>query len=158
MKFIKLEIKSSSEELDNILDNMDIISMGFMEEIYHKKPFIEFDLTNGLGIMFGAMYEQDVIRLMSIYVNYEVDFSYEDMTRSVLFGKMPKLSEQELELLKVPEDANQIISDFARNFLEENLTEDIVLEKIKLNGIDSITSQDRFVLENVKVYVKKTII
>lgn len=158
MKFIKLEIKSSSEQLDNILDNMDIISMGFMEEIYHKKPFIEFDLTNGLGIMFGAMHEQDVVRLMSIYVNYEVDFSYEDMTRSVLFGKTPKLSEQELGLLEVSEDANQIISDFARIFLEDNLTEDIVLEKISLNGIESITPQDKFILENVEPYIKKTIV
>ena len=158
MKFIRIEIKSSSEELDNILDNMDIISMGFMEEIYHKKPFIEFDLTNGLGIMFGAMHEQDVVKLMSIYVNYEVDFSYEDMTRGVLFGKMPKLSEQELDLLEVPEDANQIITDFARNFLEENLTEDIVLEKISLNGIGSITPQDKFVLENVKPYIKKKVV
>lgn len=158
MKFIKLEIKSSSEELDNILDNMDIISMGFMEDIYHKKPFVEFDLTNGLGIMFGAMHEQDVVKLMSIYVNYEVDFSYEDMTRSVLFGKIPKLNDLELELLEVPEDANKILADFAQNFLDENLTEDIVLEKITLNGIESITPQDKFILDNVKVYVKKIIV
>lgn len=157
MKFIKLVVKSSGEDLDAIIENMDIASMDFMEKIYHAKQFLEFELTNGLGIMFASLCEYDVVKLMSIYVNYEINFTYEDITRSVLFGKIPELSTSEIELLVAPDNDNRHISDFAKNFIEDNLNEDIILEKIKENGIDSITPQDILVLENVELYVKKNI-
>jgi len=136
MKFIKITINHTEQEVDNIISEFDSVSLDFIGELYLKQKHIEFNLEDGRGIMYAEMEESQVNKLLSIYVKYGVDFSYEDITKSVLFGNVPFVNEEKCEDLKA----------LIQIFIEENLDTNTVLDKISEMGIDSISEQDKKVL------------
>jgi len=136
MKFIKITINHTEQEINNIISEFDSVSLDFIGELYLNQKHIEFDLEDGRGIMYAEMEESQASKLLSIYVKYGVDFSYEDITKSVLFGNVPFVNEEKCEDLKA----------LIQIFIEENLDTDTVLDKISEMGIDSISEQDKKVL------------
>jgi hypothetical protein len=136
MKFIKITINHTEQEVGNIISEFDSVSLNFIEELYSNQKHIEFDLEDGRGVMYAEMEENQVSKLLSIYVKYGLDFSYEDITKSVLFGNVPFVNEEKCEELKA----------LIKIFIEDNLDTDTVLDKISEMGIESISEQDKKVL------------
>ena len=137
MKFIKITVNNTNEEVDAILSDFDSTSLGFVGKLYLNVKHIEFDLEDGRGMMYAEMEERQVNKLLSIYVKYGVDFSYEDITKFVLFGNIPPVNEEKCEELKA----------LIKLFIEDNLDTDTVLEKISEVGYHKLTECDFKVLQ-----------
>lgn len=136
MKFIKITVKNTEAEIDNIISEFDSISFEFIKNLYEMQKYIEFDLEDGRNVMYVEISESKASQLLSIYVKYGVDFSYEDITKFVLFGNVPFVNEEKCEDLKA----------LIKIFIEDNLDTDTVLDKINEMGINSISEQDKKVL------------
>ena len=136
MKFIKIINNHTEQEVDDIISNFDSVSLNFIGELYLNQKHIEFNLEDGRGVMYAELEESQVNKLLSIYVKYGLDFSYEDITKSVLFGNVPFVNEEKCEDLKA----------IIKIFIEDNLDTDTVLDKISEMGIESISEQDKKVL------------
>jgi hypothetical protein len=139
MKFIKIIVNNTSEELDLIISELDSVSFDFAMKIYDTQKHVEFDLEDGRGVMYAEMEEQQVKDWLAMYVKYGVNFSYEDITRSVLFREIPPVNEEKREQLEA----------MIELFIEDNLDSDTVLDKISEVGYDKLTEQDFKILQTV---------
>lgn len=111
-----------SPEDDRILLSLELESVDELEE-------------NGFITAYAIGSKSDVDVLTSLLYKYEVAFSITDVTKDVLIGKyLPKVL---------------VDSDYFKTFIIENLTPDIVLDKISEMGIDSLSEIDKLVLENI---------
>lgn len=87
--------------------------------------------------MFAVIDEYTLAKLVTEYVKCGINFSVTDITKETLFGHIPIILgfEKQSEL-------NQLIKDF----ISDNLSLDIVLEKINKKGVDSLSKFDKKVL------------
>ena|ERR1035437_755040 len=136
MKFIKLTTYNTEEEIDNIISEFDSMALSFMTKIYEMQKHISFDTEENITVMYAEMEDTQVNEFLSIHVKYGVKFSYEDITKSILFGNVPVINEEKIEELKA----------LINLFIEENLNSDIVLDKINEMGVEFISEQDKKVL------------
>lgn len=140
MKFIKVITKHTSEELDIILNGLDSFSFEFMLSLYESFRYVEIDLPNGHNVLFAAIEDNQIEKLMSEFVKNEIDFTYEDITKLILYGETLKIEDE--EKLKT---LNIIIDEF----IENNLDTDFVLEKLhELKDVKYLNQRDLKVLEN----------
>lgn len=139
MKFIKLTVKHNLQHIEDMVTKLDKSYIEKMNELYDSFKCVEFTTVEGLEVMYAVVDDFIIEKLFKEYMNCEISFSYEDITKSVLFGQIPEISREEEKHL------DYLISEF----IDENLELDIVLDKINECGISSLTDKDRRILEIV---------
>lgn len=117
----------------------------FITEDELDQKLIIFELSDDVEVLFVILpltyIEGFILRLKK----NQIYISSRDITDDILFNNI-----EHLEILK---KAFNLDKDIAKNsvlnsFLKENLTIDIILDKINKNGIKSLTDIDRSILNN----------
>lgn len=142
MKFIRVITKHTSEEMDKIVSSFDDITFQIMLRFYETFSHVEYVTEDGFVAMYAVIDEKSIEKLFHEYIKWDVDFSYEDITRPVLLSKLvPEIkNEQENASLKL----------MIETFLEDNLDVDTVLDKISEDkGLHTLTEREKRVLEPV---------
>jgi hypothetical protein len=138
MKFIKVITKHTRQDIDLIVGQMDSFSMKRLFELYNSFKNIEFTTGDGYVGMYAVISEHEIEHLFSEYVKWSISFSFEDITKSILFGNCPEI------------EGEQKVLDFTalmKDFVEENLDTNTVLDKISEIGFHSLTEQDKRILQ-----------
>lgn len=141
MKFISIITKHTAEEMDKIVSQFDDVTFELMLNFYGTFAHIEYVTEDGCVAMYAVIHEKSIKKLMTEYVKWNVDFSYEDITRPVLLSKhVPEIkNEQENAGLKL----------MIEGFLEDNLDVDAVLDKISEDkGMHTLTERETRVLQS----------
>ena len=139
MKFIKVTTEHTQEELDGLVSELDKITFDRLLALYDSFSYIEYYNENNKSAMYAALNDNQIKQLFSEFMKQEVKFSYEDITKQVLFGNLPVLKNREL---------NKDLQGILDLFIDENLDTDIVLDKINEMGINSISKRDKRVLNS----------
>lgn len=140
MKFIKITAGHTTQQMEGILGKLKESYVKYLHDLYNTFEYVEFTTSEGFEAMYAIVDDFTIEKLFNEYVNCEINFSYEDITKNVLFGNVLEISgEQKREYL------NYLINLFIR----ENLNLNIVLDKISENGISSLTESDRKILISV---------
>jgi hypothetical protein len=132
MKFFKLKTYETVERLKEIDD-------GLPQDISEKvqsMPGDAFDdrISENEMISYFHIDENDFYFIVNIlYENY-VKLEYEDITSDVLMDKY-EFKDVDFEIVK-------------KDYIKNNITLDIVLDKINLKGINSLNDIDKELLES----------
>lgn len=139
MKFIKVITEHTQESLNKFVLSLDQFTLEHFCNIYSSFNYIEFEIENGFTAMYATISDNQIEKLFLEYVKHEINFSYEDITKNVLFGEFPKLEDEE---------KNNNLQAITKLFVEDYLDVNTVLEKISKMGIKSINEIDKRVLES----------
>jgi hypothetical protein len=139
MRFIKVITEHTQESLDKFVLGLDVFTLERFNNVYNSFNYVEFENKNKTTAMYAAITHFQIETLFLEYVKHEINFSYEDITRNVLFGDLPTLEDEE---------KNKNLQAMTRLFIEDFLDIDTVLEKIKERGMESINETDIRVLES----------
>ncbi len=138
MKFIKVVTSHTQEDIDNLIPKLDEIEYKRLFNLYSSFSYVEFNNESGYTAMYASMTDPQIKQLFSEFLKQEIKFSYEDITKEILFGNSIKLEDEQL---------NNNLQAIISVFIDENLDADVVLDKISEMGINAITELDRKVLE-----------
>lgn len=140
MKFIKLTIKHNIQHMEDVVGQLDEYYITKLIDLYDSFKCVEFTTTDGLEAMYAVVDDFTINKLFKEYLNCEIDFSYEDITKSVLFGNP----------LEIPtEEKRECLNYLIHEFVDTHLDTDTVLDKISECGIFSLTEKDKKILETV---------
>jgi len=138
MKFIKVITEHTQEEMDGLVSEFDEITFDRLLNLYNSFNYVEFYTEEGKTAMYASLNVRQIEQLFSEFIKHEVKFSFEDITKQVLFGTIPKIENEE---------KNNCLEAIVNMFIDENLDTDVVLDKINELGITSISERDKKVLE-----------
>lgn len=140
MKFISIITAHTKDFLQEIVKGLDIESIERQKVIYQKFEHIEHTLENGCVGMFAIIDDITLEKLLAEYNNCNIIFEITDITKDVLFGLNPNTCDI---------DKQGTLLFMTRRFVRENITLDIVLDKIKEKGVESLTLTDKKILESI---------
>lgn len=139
MKFVNIVTLHTSNSLELISNELSEVLVDELKSLYQTFEHLEYTLENGHVGMFAVIDEHTLTKLVTEYIKCGINFSVTDITKETLFGNIPIILgfEKQSEL-------NQLI----RDFISDNLSLDIVLEKINEKGEDSLSYFDKLVLKS----------
>ena len=126
MKFFKLRIYESDERLKEIENSL---SKDIIEKIDNiNVNSYDMRISENELISYFYIDENDLYFITDIFYENSVRFDYEDITFDVIIDKY-KFNDSEFELFK-------------KDYIKNNITLDIVLDKINIEGIKSLSEMD----------------
>lgn len=140
MKFVNITTLHTSDSLDLIASELPEATINKLTKFYNTFNHIEYTLENGDVAMFAIIDTQTLVEITSEYIKCGVSFSTVDLTKEILFGYAPSINNLEKQ-----SELNQLVKDF----IEDNLNMDIVLDKIIDKGIESLTEYDKLILQSI---------
>lgn len=131
-KFIKITTNHTDLELREMASSLSSDEVDAIEIFQDNFKCVEFADESGFQCMYIMIDEKHITELLSFYVRLSVNFSFEDISKDVLFGKVPTVDDELVEL--------------TNTFIDNNLDIDMVLDKILEMGKESLNEKDLFVL------------
>jgi hypothetical protein len=144
MKFIKLITKNTNSDLQEIVSKFSKSEKEFIERIYCQFEYIEFIDKQGFVGMFAVVNNITLNELVDFYVEKSIPFSYQDLSNDVLFGN--EININEYKSLFEDKSLSDEIKQMKDSFYIENITVDVILEKINQKGISELSEKDLSVL------------
>jgi|ERR1035437_1325885 hypothetical protein len=140
MILINIKTQHTSKALEAMIKVLDDARIERLKSLYRSFEHLEYLLENDYVGMFASVDEKTLEILKTEYTKIGVNFIIDDITKSVLFGTTPRISD-----INKHDDLRKFIS----HFVNDNLTLDVVLDKINENGIESLSLKDKKILESV---------
>ena len=138
MKFLKITTGKSLDSSEKSLSPTDI---EVIETFFGKFDNQTFEVDGIMG-SFISIHENDIPKLCGLLTRYFNKFKYEDITKQVLYGRF------DMTPYNVEGETN--LFDYTMSsFITSNLDIDTVLNKIIQFGMDSLSSVDTKVLNNI---------
>jgi hypothetical protein len=129
--FYRIKTSLTKEQSEKIVDSLTPIEIERLES-YKLKAYDEE--TNGKINSYIISDRYVFTRILLFLRQKDIDFEYEDISDSVLTGDI------------VFKDT--IFEDDVNEFIKNNITVDHILDKINKFGIDSLSENDKIVLES----------
>ena len=140
-KFIKIETNLKDSDIDNY--NLSNSDRNKMIDIFSKFDYVEFKRED-FNCFFCAVHINYIPQLLTFLSDISVEFTYNDLSKDILFGILTNTK----DLCFESEQEEVKLKNMIDNFINDNLTVDIVLDKILELGKNCLTSKDIQVLEN----------
>lgn len=137
MKFIKVITKHTPQDIKDINSKLDAHYTEMLLDLYDTFNYIRFCTEDGFLAMYAVLEETKIAQLHSEWIKWSINFVCEDITKFVLFGNVPEIYGTE---------EKRILNDIVREFIENNLDTDTVLDKINEMGFHNLTDKDKKVL------------
>ncbi len=97
---------------------------------------ITFDLVDGFETVYCFLEEYKCLKLVDIFTKHDVLIQYKDITQEVLIGSVT-INEN---------DHKETYSKLSNDYQLNNLTIDIILDKISSLGINSLSATDKQII------------
>jgi len=138
-KFIEIKtcIKESENKYKFTADEIDR-----MKNVYAKFDSVEFKDVEDFSCMFCSIHNNYIPELFQLFIDLSIDFTYKDLTKDILFGKVPT---ENIYFDSIIEEAE--FDDMVNEFIDDHLDVDLVLDKILELGEESLTERDILILE-----------
>jgi len=145
MKLIKVTTKHTQSEIENIVSTASPVQLQILEKIYSKFEYVEFLDENEMVSMFCVIDQHTIKDLVENFINFSIDFRFEDLTKDVFLCNDIKTN----FIDENGTDMTNIIDELVTNFYKDNIEVNDILDKILVKGVTSINEIDRLILENV---------
>lgn len=142
-KFVIVKTKHTQEEIDEILKTQSPEYIDILKDLYDSFTYVEMNkLGTNWVVMYAILDDYDIHKLCKHYVNLGLTFIFIDYTKKVLFNthKIAKDSVYMEPEKTIP------LEKLKHNFRENELTVDIVLDKINKLGSEKLDDIDKKVL------------
>lgn len=140
MKYLKITSKLTFEQLDQQSEvNLSKFELELAEELkkLYSFEYIQTCTNFGMIVCISDNYLDKLVKLLN---KIDKNIFIEDLTKIVLFGQL------DINVLIGTEYS--LIKYYTEQFINENLTIDIVLDKILEYGKESLTNRDLILLKS----------
>ena len=133
MRFYRFDIFETKKRISFIENNLPITIL----EKLHNMPGDTLDKWVSTDHLISYVYinETDLDFFINVFFDNEIKFEFNDVTFDVITDNID-FDDTEFDLIK-------------QDYINSNLTVDIVLDKINLHGIESLSEYDRQVLSEI---------
>lgn len=112
-----------------------------LKDKLENSGFVEFDIDNRSGI-FCPGYEYEFSEFFRMFDSVDIEFEWIDITDNVLLGE--KIF---TDLLSDGNSVKDELEKLLLKFYNENITTDIILDKINSKGMKSLSEEDKLFLQ-----------
>jgi hypothetical protein len=148
MKLIKVTTKNTIDgfkDLVNDLRESSSVDLDILDGAFDSVKHVGFIDDDNMLSFFCSSTDYNFKRLSVLFTNLSINFSSVDLTDKVLLSDNIKTSYLDDESVDMTDEINKFINDFYMN----NVTLDIILDKINIKGVSSINDIDKSILESV---------
>ena len=149
MKLIKVKTGKTFDETNDLLNDLressDLSNKIMFDRVFDSIQHIGFIDDDNMLSLFCSSSDFNFKRLSVLFTNLSIDFSCVDLTNKVLLSDNIKTSYLDEEGVDMTDEINKFINDFYLN----NVTLDIILDKINIKGVSSINDIDKSILESI---------
>lgn len=146
MRFINIKTNKKQYDIDMIILNMSISDFDDLRYIYSLFDYVEYTNDEGNECMFCVVSDFELSKIKEIFLRFEIDFTFEDLSKDIFYDNKFKINFKSYKGLSLKNSIKKLIDDFKEN----NITIDIILDKILEKGISSLSSFDYKILNNFK--------
>ena len=140
MRLYKI-IFTDKEFAEDSIYKLPLFQLEKLKDKVENSDFVEFDIDNTSGFFFSA-HEHEFSEFCRMFHSVDIEFQWVDITDKVLLGE--KIFTDFLsEGSSVKAELDQLILRFYR----ENITTDIILDKINSKGMKSLSEEDKLFLQ-----------
>lgn len=126
-KVYKLNTDMTKEFIDDVQSSMNISEIEFLENLGNDEPVVDF-MENGFNACYIICTEYIVEKVKSIFLKYGGTVKDTDITKEFFYG-----------IIKID-------NAMFEQYIYDNMTKDMVLDKILELGKESLTDLDKEIL------------
>jgi len=148
MRLIKVTTKNTIDgfkDLVNDLRESSSVEIDMLDRAFDSVKHVGFIDDDNMLSFFCSSTDYNFKRLSVLFTDLSINFSSVDLTDKVLLSDNIKTSYLDEESVDMTDEINKFINDFYMN----NVTLDIILDKINIKGVSSINDIDKSILESV---------
>lgn len=146
MRFLNIKTNKTQHDIDIIILNMSNSDFDYLDYIYSLFDYVEYTDDNDMECMFCVVNDFELSKITECFLRFEIDFKFEDLSKDIFYDNKFKINFKNHSGLYVKHLIKKLIEDFKNN----NITIDIILDKILERGINSLSSFDYTTLKNFR--------
>lgn len=132
MKFYKFDIFETKEKISYVENNIPKCILEKLQNL--PGDTLDTWVSDKHLVSYVYIKETDLDFFLNIFFDNNINFKFIDITFDVMIGNY-KFSDNDFDSLK-------------SDYIKDNLTVDIVLDKINIKGIKSLSNLDKLVLKH----------
>lgn len=148
MRLIKVTTKNTIDgfkDLVNDLRKSSSVQLDMLDRVFDSIKHVGFIDDNNMLSFFCSSTDYNFKRLSVLFMDLSINFSIDDLTDKVLLSENINTSYLDEDESDMTEEINEFINDFYMN----NVTLDLILDKINIKGVTSINEIDKSILESI---------
>ena len=140
MRLYKI-IFTDKEFAEDSIYKLPLFQLEKLKYKFENSDFVEFDIDNTSGL-FCSVYEHEFSEFCRMFNSVDIEFQWVDITDKVLLGE--KIF---TDLLSEGSSVKAELDELILRFYRENITTDIILDKINSKGMKSLSEEDKLFLQ-----------
>lgn len=144
MKFYQITTKHNQNNIDKIVMSMSNTEVDYIQNLYSNISMVEYTDDNNFECMFVILDDYVLKKLSELYSKYYIKFETKDLTKDLILDKIFKIKFKNCYGRPVQLDIISLIKEFKNNWISK----DDILDKILEKGIDSLSDFDLDILNS----------
>lgn len=144
MNFYQVTTRLTQYDINKIILKMSVPETDYINKLYEQISMVEYTDDNNFECMFAIVDDFLFNKISNLYQKYEIDFETKDLTKEVILDTHFRIKFDNCYGRSVQLDVLRLIKEFKNNWISK----DDILDKILEKGIESLTDFDLDVLNS----------
>ena len=144
MRFYKITTNYNQDKINEVIMSMTSSEVDYVIKIYGQLSMVEYTDENGFECMFAILDNYLIEKLNDIYKKYSLNFNVIDITKDIIFDAPIRTKYKTYS----GKSANKAIQELIKEFKNNWVSKDDILDKILEKGINSLTKLDLKILKS----------
>lgn len=144
MKFYQITTRLNQDDINKIILKMSVPETEYINKLYGQISMVEYTDDINFECMFAILDDFLFQKISNLYQKYEMKFQIKDLTKEVILDTNFRIRFDNCYGRSVQLDVIKLIKDFKNNCISK----DDILDKILEKGIDSLTDFDLDILSS----------
>lgn len=144
MRFYQVTTIHTQEDINKMIKKMSNPELEYIQDLYKKISMVEYTDDNNFECMFAIIDDYFVEKITNLYQKYKMKFDINDITQDIILDNHFRIRYENCYGRSVQLDILKLIKEFKNNWISK----DDILDKILEKGIESLTDFDLDVLNS----------
>lgn len=144
MKFYQITTRLTQDDINKIILKMSIPETEYINKLYSQISMVEYTDDNNFECMFSILDDYLFEKISDLYQRYEINFETKELTKDIILDTHFRIKFNNCYGRSVQLDVLKLIKEFKNNWISK----DDILDKILEKGIDSLTDFDLDILNS----------
>jgi hypothetical protein len=144
MNFYQITTRLTQDDINSIILKLSIPETDYINKLYSQISMVEYTDDNNFECMFAILDDFLFDKINNLYQKYEINFKSKELTKDIILDTHFRIKFNNCYGRSVQLDVLKLIKEFKNNWISK----DDILDKILEKGIDSLSDFDLEVLNS----------
>lgn len=144
MNFYQITTRLTQDDINSIILKLSIPETDYINKLYSQISMVEYTDDNNFECMFAILDDFLFDKITNLYRKYEINFKTKELTKDIILDTHFRIKFNNCYGRSVQLDVLKLIKEFKNNWISK----DDILDKILEKGIDSLSDFDLEVLNS----------